>query len=163
MLELYAPGAEAQWLASFRFGVEVRPRWCECDPLGHVSNVAYPEYLEFSRLQYLIAAGDPEPGPFAFSHVTAELHLRYIAACFYDEPLRVASRLVALGRSSATMEQAIVGRQPAAIAGGEGSQIRAISRVVFVRVDGDTTIPWSAEQRAALELFEGHTFSSSSS
>ncbi len=149
MLELYSPGDEARWLASFRFGVEVRPRWCECDPLGHVSNVAYPEYLEFSRLQYLIAAGDPEPGPFAFTHVTAELHLRYLAACFYDEPLRVASRLVALGRSSATMEQAITGPDASA---------RAVSRVFFVRVDGDATIPWSAAQRAALELFEGKSF-----
>ena len=82
----------------------MKPRYCELDGLGHVSNTVYPAYLEFGRLQYFIAAKDPESGPFAFAHVTAELQLRYVAACFYDEPLAVRSKLVRLGRSSAEME-----------------------------------------------------------
>ncbi|MBD5657103.1 MAG: hypothetical protein IAI50_18285, partial [Candidatus Eremiobacteraeota bacterium] len=65
MLALYAPGDEAAWLASFRFSVDVRPRYCECDGQGHVSNVVYPEYLELGRLQFFKAANDPEPGGFA--------------------------------------------------------------------------------------------------
>lgn len=146
MLALYEPGNEAAWLASFRFEVEVRPRYCEVDALGHVSNTVYPEYLEFGRLQYFIAAGDPESGPFAFAHVTAELNLRYVAACFYNEPLWVASKLVALGRSSATMEQAMLGAD---------RSIRAASRVAIVRSDGQTTSAWSSAQRAALAAFEG--------
>ncbi len=145
MLALYKPGEEAAWLASFRFSVDVRPRYCETDALGHVSNTVYPEYLEFGRLQYFIAAGDPEPGPFSFAHVTAELHVRHLAPCFYDEPLRVVSKLVALGRSSATMEQALLGAD---------DSIRTVSRVTIVRSDGDATMPWSDTQRAALELFE---------
>lgn len=145
MLELYPPGEAATWIASFRFRVEVRPRYCETDALGHVSNVVYPAYLEFSRLQYFIAAGDPEPGPFAFAHVTAELQLRYVAACFYDEPLEVCSKLVALGRTSATMEQAIVGPD---------RSVRALSRVTIVRSDGEASVPWTQAQRAALIAFE---------
>jgi hypothetical protein len=39
VLTLYADGGEAAWLASFRFSVDVRPRYCECDGQGHVSNV----------------------------------------------------------------------------------------------------------------------------
>jgi acyl-CoA thioester hydrolase len=150
VLTLFEPGGEAAWLASFRFSVDVRPRYCECDGLGHVSNTVYPEYLEFGRLQHLIAAGDPEPSPFAFAHVTAEFSVRYLAPCFYDEPLRIGSKLVALGRSSATMEQAITG--PA-------DSLRAIARVTFVRIDGDATIAWTSTQRAALELFEGRALS----
>jgi acyl-CoA thioester hydrolase len=149
LLELFEPGNEAAWLASFRFGVEVRPRYCEVDALGHVSNTVYPAYLEFGRLQYFIAARDPETGPFAFAHVTAELHLRYVAACFYDEPLIVRSKLVALGRSSATMEQAVVGA---------GNWLRALSRIAVVRTDGERTAPWTPTQRAALEAFEGREF-----
>jgi len=148
LLALYEPGNEAAWLASFHFEVEVRPRYCEVDALGHVSNTAYPAYLEFGRLQYFIAAGDPESGPFAFAHVTAELQLRYLAACFYDEPLRIASKLTGLGRSSATMEQALVGAD---------RSLRALSRVAMVRSDGRTSAPWSAAQRAVLEAFEGRT------
>ncbi len=149
MLTLYEAGNEAAWLASFRFGVDVRPRYCECDGQGHVSNVVYPAYLELSRLQYFKAAGDPEPGHFAFQHVTAELQLRYVGACFYDEPLRVLSKLVTVGRSSATMDQALTGSD---------GTIRAISRVSIVRSSGAKTAPWSDAQRAALESFEGRAF-----
>jgi len=129
--------------------VELKPRYCEIDGLGHVSNTIYPAYLEFGRLQYFIAAGDPESGPFAFAHVTAELQLRYVAACFYDEPLRVRSKLVRLGRSSAEMEQALVGA---------GETLRALSRIAIVRSDGDSTSPWSEAQRAVLEGFEQRSF-----
>ena len=129
--------------------MELKPRYCEIDGLGHVSNTIYPAYLEFGRLQYFIAAGDPESGPFAFAHVTAELQLRYVAACFYDEPLRVRSKLVRLGRSSAEMEQALVGA---------GETLRALSRIAIVRSDGDSTSPWSEAQRAVLEGFEQRSF-----
>ncbi len=146
MLELYDPKDEAAWLASFRFSVELRPRYCECDGLSHVSNTVYPEYLEFGRLQYFVAAGDPEPGPFAYAHVTAELQLRYTAACYYDEPLFIRSKLAQLGRASATMEQAMTGA--------DGS-LRALARVVVVRAIDGATVTWTDAQRAALERFEG--------
>ena len=149
MLALFEPENEAAWLRSFRFEVALKPRYCELDGLGHVSNTVYPAYLEFGRLQYFIAAKDPESGPFAFAHVTAELQLRYVAACFYDEPLLVRSKLVRLGRSSAEMEQALVGA---------GESLRALSRVAIVRSDGNVTSPWSEAQRAALETFEGRPF-----
>ena len=149
MLSLYEAGNEAAWLASFHFSVEVRPRYCECDGQGHLSNVVYPAYLELSRLQYFKAARDPEPpASFAFQHVTAELHLRYLAACYYDEPLQVASRLYALGRSSATMDQAVIGPD---------RTIRAIARIIVVRanVTGNGSTPWSDAQRRALADFSG--------
>jgi acyl-CoA thioester hydrolase len=144
LLELFEPGGEAAWLASFRFGVPLRPRYCETDALGHVSNTVYPGYLEFGRLQYFAAAGDPEPSPFPFAHVTAELHVRYVAPCFYDEPLEVRSKIVNIGRSSAAMDQAIVGA---------GESLRSLSRVTVVRLDGDNPAPWTDAQRAALEAF----------
>ncbi len=148
MLSLFEPENEAAWLRSFHFEVEVKPRYCEVDGLGHVSNTVYSEYLELGRLQYFIAANDPESGPFAFAHVVAELHLRYLAACFYDEPLAVRSKLVTLGRTSAVMEQALVGA---------GESLRAVSRVAIVRSDGTKTSPWSDAQRTALETFEQHS------
>ena len=145
MLSLYEHGNEAAWLASFRFSIDLRPRYCECDGQRHVSNVVYAEYLELSRLQYFKAAGDPETGDYAFQHVAAELHLRYIAACYYDEPLHVFSQLRSLGTSSAVMEQAI--------AGADGS-IRATARVTVVRSGRTGTAPWTAAQRQALDAFE---------
>lgn len=141
MLTLYETGNEAAWLASFSFSVEVRPRYCECDGQGHVSNVVYAEYLELSRLQFFKAADDPEPHDFAYQHVTAELQLRYLAACFYDEPLRIHTKLVALGRSSATLDQAIRGAD---------DTIRAIARMIVVRSRGDGALAWTEAQRNKL-------------
>ncbi len=146
MLAPYERGAEAAWLETFGFSVEVRPRYCECDGQGHVSNVVYPAYLELSRLQFFKAANDPEPGSFAFQHVTAELQLRYLAACYYDEPLTVYSKLLSFGRSSAVMDQAMVGAD---------RTIRAITRVAIVRSTGSGVEPWSTAQRSAIEAFCG--------
>jgi acyl-CoA thioesterase FadM len=78
--------------------------------------------------------------------VTAELQLRYIAACFYDEPLRVYSKLVSFGRSSAVMDQAMVGTD---------TSIRALSRVAIVRSTDAGIAPWSDAQRAAIDRFCG--------
>ena len=148
LLSPYEPGDEAAYVASFSFSVDVRPRYCECDGQGHLSNVVYPAYLELSRLQYFVAVGDPEPyDSFAFQHVTAELTLRYVAACRYDEPLRVASKLVCIGRSSAAMEQAILGPEDA---------IRALARIAIVRAgEGVRAMQrWSDAQLEALHRFE---------
>jgi acyl-CoA thioester hydrolase len=146
VLAPYERGAEAAWLATFAFSVDVRPRYCECDGQGHVSNVVYPAYLELSRLQFFKAANDPEPGSFAFQHVTAELTLRYMAACYYDEPLQVYSKLVSFGRSSAVMDQAMVGAD---------RTIRAITRVAIVRATDAGSAPWTDAQRRAIEKFSG--------
>jgi len=146
VFEPYAEGDEAAWLASFSFSVEVRPRYYECDAQGHVSNVVYPAYLELSRLRYFAAVNDPEASAsFAFRHVTAEIELRYIAACYYDEALTVASKLTSIGRSSAVMEQAITG---------DGT-LRAVARMTVVRANpvGDGSAPWTEAQRAALGRF----------
>ncbi len=150
MLAPYEAGNESAWVASFRFFVDVRPRYHECDGQGHVSNVVYTSYLELSRLQYFGAAHDPEPlRSFPYQHVTAELQLRYMAACYYDEPLRIGSKLVALGRSSATLEQVIAGLGAA--------DIRGLARVTLVRANpnGAGPAPWTNAQRAALTSFSG--------
>lgn len=146
MLKLYEPGEEAAWLASFGFSIELRPRFCETDAVGHVSNVVYPAYLEAGRLQYLAAVGDPESHElYAFRHVTAELRLRYVAACRYDESLLIYSKISALGRASLVMDQAIAA---------SGGDIRTLAQVVAVRNDGAITQPWTDAQRGAIERFE---------
>ncbi len=145
MLELFARGDDAAWLGSFRFAAPLRPRLNEVDVLGHVSNVVYPAYLEFGRMQYFAAIGDPEPGPFPFIHFVAELRVRYVARCFYDEPLEVRSKVAAVGRSSAAVEQAIVG---------PGISLRAIAVVTIVRFTHGGSAPWTQEQKDAIAAYE---------
>ncbi len=150
MLELYAPGGEADWLRSFRFALEVRPRFCETDALGHVSNTMYTTYWEFARLRYLETIGEADDAPkrvLAFNHMAVEIAFRMLKPCFYDEPLLVHARIASLGRSSATMEHAL-----SSAAGGD---VRAVAQIVVVAANGERATPWTQGQRAKLEAFEG--------
>jgi len=143
-LELYAPGSEAEWLRSFRWSQAVRPRFFETDALGHVSNVFYTAYIELARLDFFNALGDParEPSSFGFMHNAAEITLRFVRPCFYDEALEIHTRVAMLGRSSAVLEHAITSHG--------GSDIRTIARVAIVCMKHDRSAPWSDGQRAIL-------------
>jgi acyl-CoA thioester hydrolase len=152
VLELYEAGSEAAWLRSFRFALELRPRFAETDALGHVSNTVYTTYWELARLRYLEAVGEADDAKrqiLAFNHMAVEISTRMLRPCYYDEPLLVHARTVALGRSSLTMEHAL-----SAV---ESEDIRALARIVVVATDGEASAPWTPGQRAKLEAFEGRT------
>ncbi len=153
MLELYPPGSEADWLRSFRFALELRPRFMETDALGHVSNTVYTTYWELARLRYFEALGEAPDSPrriLAFSHMAVEITTRMLRPCFYDEELLVHARVAALGTASLTMEHAL-----SAVQNGE---IRAVARIAIVAGGGEGKIAWTAGQRAKLEAFEGRSF-----
>jgi acyl-CoA thioester hydrolase len=143
-LELYAPGSEAQWLRSFAWSQRFRPRFFETDALGHVSNVFYTAYIEIARLDFFNTLDDPdrEPPNFGFMHNAAEITMRFLLPCFYDEALEMHARVASLGRSSAMLEHAITS------AG--GSDIRTLARVAIVCVKQHRSAPWSEAQRAIL-------------
>jgi acyl-CoA thioester hydrolase len=152
MFAPYEPGGEAEWLRSFRFALEVRPRFCETDALGHVSNVIYPTYWELARLRMLAAIGEADDVPhrtFAFQHMAVEILTRMLRPCYYDEELLVHARIASLGRTSMVMEHAL--------SSGENGEIRALGRIVVVASDGENAIPWTLGQRDKLEAFEGRT------
>jgi acyl-CoA thioester hydrolase len=146
-LELYAPGSEAEWLRSFTWNKAFRPRFAETDALGHVSNISYATYIEFARLDWFNELRDPdrEPNHFGFLHNAAELNMRFLRPCFYDEPLEIHSKIATLGRSSAVLEHAITPQG--------GSDLRTIARVAIVCVKHERSAPWSEAQRAILLPF----------
>jgi len=149
MLRLWETGGESAWIDSFRHRMLFRPRYSEIDSYGHVGNVVYPTIFEAGRMEYLADVGDPEWHEgliFAFGHVVAEQHVRYIARCFFNEEYNVLTKIGELGHSSATMEQAIVGP--------DGS-LRAIARTVIVHNDGHETKPWTDAQSRAISEYEG--------
>ena len=150
MFAPYEPGGEAAWLRSFRFALEVRPRFSETDGLGHVSNVVYPTYWELGRLRMFAAIGEADDAPqrtFPFQHMAVEITTRMLRPCFYDEELLVHARVASLGRTSMIVEHALTDV--------ESAELRALGRVALVSSDGEHTIPWTPGQRAKLEAFEG--------
>ncbi len=146
-LELYAAGSEAEWLRSFRWSKPFRPRFFETDALGHVSNVFYTAYIESARLDFFNALDDPErePPDFGFMHNAAEITLRFVRPCFYDEALAVHTSVATLGRSSAQLVHAITSER--------GADVRTVARVAVVRVRDEKAVPWSDAQRAILAAY----------
>jgi len=153
MLTLWEPGQERAWLDSFRVRTPFQPRYCEIDAYGHVSVVMYDAYFEQGRVDYFTSIGDPEGDkePFPFAQVIAEQSIRYIGSCYFREDLEVLTKLTELGRSSATVEQAIVDRDQA---------MRAIASTVIVHNDGKQNHSWTPAQREAIAKFEGFLTSS---
>ena len=144
---VFDPLREPGWVESFRDFVELETRYCESDASQHINNVVYPAYLEHGLLKLLRRIGDPDPrSRFPFEHVTAELLVRYVAPSMYGETLRVGSKLVRVGRSSAIVEQVVLGP--------DGS-VRAAARTAIVRSTGAATAPWTGEQSAALRAHAG--------
>ena len=111
-----------------------------------MSNVFYTAYVESGRLDFLASLGDPDResrSALAFNHNAAEITIRFLSPCFYDEPLRIHSTIAKLGRSSAILEHAITSEG--------GSDVRTIARVAIVCIKHERSAPWSDAQRAVLE------------
>ena len=143
-LEFFPAGGEAEWLRSCCWSKAFRPRFSETDALGHVSNVSYTAYIEIARLDFFNELGDPhrEHPHFGFMHNAAEIAMRFIRPCFYDEALAVHTRVARLGTSSAILEHAITT---------EGApDVRTIARVAIVSVKDDRSTPWNDAQRLLL-------------
>ncbi len=144
-LELFAAGSEAEWLRSFAWSQPLRPRFFETDALGHVNNVFYIAYIESARLDFFNTLSDPdrERPHFGFLHNAAEITIRFLRPCFYDEALTIHTRVAEIGRSSAILEHAIT------VA--DSIDIRTVARVTIVRMKADRSTPWSAAQRVILQ------------
>lgn len=71
--------------------VEVRVRYCECDPMGVAHHSVYPVWLEIARTEMLRRRGqayrDLEARGIFF--VVARMSLRYRKPAVYDDVLRI--------------------------------------------------------------------------
>jgi len=146
VLEFYPPQGEAEWLRSCVWSQPFRPRFFETDALGHVSNVFYTAYIEMGRLSFFNSLNDPDRESeyvFGFVHNAAEIAMRFLRPCFYDEALQIHIKIAKLGTSSAILEHAITSEG--------GADIRTLARVAIVRMKDGAATPWSAAQRTILE------------
>ena len=74
------------------FVLDVRVRYSECDPLGHVNNAVYVQYLEDAALRHATAAGWPEARMRADAggvFVARKHEIDYLRAAGPDDLLRI--------------------------------------------------------------------------
>lgn len=117
-------------------------RYGDTDRQGHVNNAVFATFMETGRVELIYNPQDPllDEG---FSFVLAKLDIDYIAEVFWPGTVEIGTRVVRVGRSSVTMQQAVF----------QGGKLCASAETVVVHFDQTTrkSHAFSQVQRARLE------------
>lgn len=118
-------------------------RFCDTDALGHVNNVAITAYYETGRSGIMHAIGTL--GGKDVSSVIARIEVDYLAEMHWPGKIVIGSRIVAMGRSSVTLEQALF----------QNGRCTGRSRSVIVTIDNHARapMPLSDEMRSRYAAF----------
>jgi acyl-CoA thioester hydrolase len=129
--------------ATYDHWVTERVRFCDTDAMGHVNNVSLVAHIESGRVAYafdLLARIDTADR----SIILRRLDVDYLHELTYPAELRVGSRLVAVGRTSFTIETGVFR--------GEVCIATARSVLVVIGPDGPAPIEGTGRQRLEAEL-----------
>jgi acyl-CoA thioester hydrolase len=119
----------------------VERRFKDLDPLGHVNNVVYLDYLQEARLRALRQVGYREIEN--FTQVMAHQSIDYRQPIFYStEPLIIEVWISAVGNSSYRMKYRILN---------DNGEVAAEAESVMVCFDNGKAVPIPSGLRAALE------------
>lgn len=136
--------------AAFRFSHPIAVRFNDFDLLGHVNNAVYLTFCEVVRFAYLEAVtGDLQQSD--LNLILAHMSIDYRRPIGWGDAVQIATRTVAVGSKSFTMEYLILGSAT------DGDYLAAEARSVQVGYDyaaGRSVLLPSAVV-AALEAFEG--------
>lgn len=139
-------------LAPFKFHTPIRVRFCETDANRHVNQVSYFVYIEQARMDYFAHLGLTAATHDPFSRwtlIAVDLACEYKAQAFFGQTIHAHARVVRMGRSSLTLEYALV--EPT------GPRLLATARgtlVYFDREEGKST-PLPPTIREAIAQLEG--------
>lgn len=106
----------------FNHFYEMAVRWSDLDALGHVNNVLFARYLESGRVAYCEEILGIQFGPqLKAGWILADITCTFYHQLQYPDTIEVATRINALGNSSAHLNAAIFRRhedQPALVSKG---------------------------------------------
>ena len=142
-----------------RHAVEVR--LSDTDAMGHVNNARYLTYVEIARVAYYErVTGNALPIGMHVAEegmILAEIRMTYRSPAFYGETITVETRVERIGRTSFGM----VHRLTAPESRYGPARLIALADSVLVSYDypQERPIPVPDEWRAAMEAFEGRSFS----
>lgn len=117
----------------FRHEHSLATRWGDQDAFGHVNNVAFLRYFEDARIAYFQALCSQTLDPAVEAPVLVDLQCSFRQQLQHPETTRIQSRTAALGRTSLTLEQAMVAASSGTLA--------ATARTVMVWFDFRDSVP----------------------
>lgn len=102
-------------------------RYGDTDRQGHVNNAVFSTFLETGRVEMVFDETHPLLAPGA-AFVIARLELDFKAELRWPGTVEIGTRVVSIGRSSVTLEQAVFQKGVCA----------ALARTVLVQMDEET-------------------------
>ncbi len=120
---------------------QIYRRFSDLDPLGHINNVVYLDYLQEARLRALIQIGYIEI--LQLRQVMAHQSIEFRRPIFYStEPLTVEVWISSVGNTSYRMKYRILN---------EVGELAAEAESVMVCFDNDKAVPIPDKLRSALQ------------
>ncbi len=120
---------------------QVYRRFSDLDPLGHVNNLVYLDYLQEARLRALIQIGYTEI--LQLRQVMAHQSIEFRRPIFYStDPLTIEVWISSVGNTSYRMKYRILS---------EVGELAAEAESVMVCFDNDKAVPIPDKLRSALQ------------
>ncbi len=120
---------------------QIYRRFSDLDPLGHINNVVYLDYLQEARLRALIQIGYIEI--LQLRQVMAHQSIEFRRPIFYStDPLTIEVWISSVGNTSYRMKYRILS---------EVGELAAEAESVMVCFDNDKAVPIPDKLRSALQ------------
>lgn len=103
--------------------LDLKVRFCELDPYGHVNHSIYVQYFEAGRVEALDSVGmglHVLQGDLGLSVIVAEIHTKFVASAVLGDTVVIESGLSKVGRVKATWLQRVM----------RGDEVLATQRMV---------------------------------
>lgn len=110
--------------------LEIQPRFCETDALGHISNTTLPIWLEAARFPFFtetLPAGSLKDWPL----IMARIEIDFVQQLFVDDPVLVKTAVSRIGNSSFSVCQEVW----------QNDRVAAKASTVMVHFDFETQKP----------------------
>jgi acyl-CoA thioester hydrolase len=108
-------------LSGYPVVVSIPVQWGDQDAFRHVNNTVYFRWFESARLAYMTRLGlADDAGAKSLSAILASIHCDFRRQLAFPDTVHVGARVTRIGRTSFTMEHALVGEAGRALAA-EGS------------------------------------------
>ena len=135
---------------NFPVEVEFPVHWAELDALGHVNHARIITWMETARINFFDRIGLGSVGQLTIGPILANINVNYFAPIHYPAVVISKTRIAKIGRTSFTMEYAVVSRDEPDTALAAGTTV-----IVLYDYQAQTKIEIPQDMRDAITALQG--------
>ncbi|MCG8316615.1 MAG: acyl-CoA thioesterase [Pseudomonadales bacterium] len=129
------------------FSLDINPRFCDTDALGHINNTVYPVWFLEGR-ESILRIFNPNLATDEVSLVLAKIEIEYLGEVFFGKRVEIRTYVLRIGTSSVLVGQEVW----------QDGGLRATATATMVNFDKKTRkslpIPVDIKQKLSQHLLE---------